>query len=586
VRIRDLLRALAAVAAVSASPALPRWSGAPGTTAGAQVDEARPAAAPAGAAGAVRPEPSAPSQTGGRQAEPPLSAFERVRYLMDASSSMRARFGAGTRMRAASEMLLALESELDRDATRPAPDLWTFGASRHRLDADCSDVERRGWPTGGAAQAVGGLAPRGVSPLVEALERMRSTGAGREAWIVFTDGSDGCGRDPCEWAARALAAPSRPRLYVVGLGLTPADAGELRCLTAASSGYLLEFGPETGWEASVRRLAAVIRNRGTLRLELPGPVAPGVSVSGRVLRAGAVEPVRIVRSGRDEELPGGMYRVVVETVPATTFERVLVVPGGEHVLRLRDVGALRVRVLNGENRDVAATVNLLPLGGDAADEHVLPAGATAAVRAGRYLVTAETGDAGVVLRREVEVARGALRTLSAGGTGFLQSRAPGLAAVPAVPVELHDAAAPHVGPTTVYPWDAAVPVPAGAYRVRVGTLPPYVQEELAVAAAETTELAVPALGLLRVEVRDARGRPFAAPVSLVRPASEAPPDGEALPPAILGTFLPGAAQAVLAGTYDLVVATEPEIVERGVRVPSGAERVVSLTLPPGGGGIR
>jgi hypothetical protein len=439
-------------------------------------------------------------------------------------------------------------------------------------------VERRGWPAGGAEEALGGLAPRGVSPLVHALERMGDDAAGGEAWVVFTDGSDGCGRDPCAWAERALAGPDRPRLYVVGLGLDPADAEELRCLTRTSSGVLLEVASGSDWDAPVRRLAAVIRNRGTLRLELPPGVPPSVSVSARVFRAGAADAGRIVRRGRDEELPGGMYRVVVETVPATTVDRVLVVPGGEHVVRLGEVGALRVRILDSDNREVPASVRLLPLDVGAADEHVIPAGTTAAVRAGRYLATAAVGDS-VVLRREVEIARGTLHTLSAGGTGFLRSRAPGLAAVPSVPVELHESEA-HAGtPRTIHPWEAAVALPAGSYRVRVGTLPPYVREDLAVAAAETTDLSVPGLGLLRVDVRDTQGRPFVAPVSLLRPASEPPPDGEALPPAVLGTFLPGAAQAVLAGTYDLVVATLPEIVVRGVRVPSGVERVVSLTVP-------
>ena len=531
--------------------------------------------------------PQAAAQTPGPAAEP--AAFERVRYLVDASGSMRARFGAGTRLRAASEMLLALERELDRGGTRPEPDLWTFGASSHRLERDCRDVERRGWPPGGAAEAVGALVPTGLSPLVLALDRMRAArdaspptaagGAAREAWVVFTDGSDGCGRDPCEWAAHALAAPDRPRLYVVGLGLSPDHADELRCLADAASGYLLEIEPGAGGEAPIRRLASVIRNRGTLRLELPPGLPANVSVNGRVFRTGAGEPLRTVRSGRDEELPGGMYRVVAETVPATTFDRVLVLPGGDHVLRLRDVGALLVRVLGDDNGEVPARVGLLPLGGDTVDEHVVPGGTAAAVRAGRYRVTAETGDSTVVLRREVEVERGTLHTMSAGGTGFLQSRASGLAAFPRVPVELVEHASAAAAPTTVFPWDAAVPLPAGGYRVRVGTLPPYVQEELAIAAAETTRLSVPGLGLLRVDVRDADGRPVVASVSLLRPGGGAPPDGEALPPAVLGTFLPGVPQAVLAGTYDILLGTRPEIVERGIRVTAGGERTVSVIVP-------
>ena len=49
---------------------------------------------------------------------------------------------------------------------------------------------------------------------------------------------------------------------------------------------------------------------------------------------------------------------------------------------------------------------------------------------------------------------------------------------------------------------------------------------------------------------------------------------------LLGTFFSGERQAVLAGTYDLLVETEPSRIERGVRVQPGGARVLNLTMPP------
>ena len=110
----------------------------------------------------------------------------------------------------------------------------------------------------------------------------------------------------------------------MGLALTPDDERSLRCLTDVSSGYLLNLGDEEPWEPALVRLAAAIRNVGTLRVDMNIAGLTKSQVQGRIYRAGSAEPVRVIRTGVAEELASGMYRLVLETLPPLTLDRLLV----------------------------------------------------------------------------------------------------------------------------------------------------------------------------------------------------------------------------------------------------------------------
>lgn len=526
------------------------------------------------------PAPARPIQ--GPGAEP---AFERIHYVIDASGSMRARFGEGTKLDAVRTMVLRLDQQLTAASRPPEAALWAYGARTHRLERDCRDVELVARGEGGVLErALARLAPRGVSPMVAALEAVLESGfrPAREAWVLFTDGEDTCGRDPCEWAARTLARPSRPRIYVIGLGLAPEDARRLACLTEPGSGYVLDLRSGTGWESRLARLAAVIQNRGTLRLEVAAragraALTPAPEPVGRVFRVGSTEPFDTIRAGHVQELPGGMYRVVVETVPPTTFERVLVLPGEERILTLENLARLEVRAYSAANEPVAAGATLVAED-DGTEELYLPSWRPAHVRAGRYRLTVEIGDS-MALRGRLDLAPGSSRTVTLGGTGFVRARTPEIPDLTGVDVELQSYTSGRTTP--VRPWERAVAVPAGEYRAVVRSLPVYVEEGLSVAPAETTAIVVTGLGTLTVDLRDGGGRPLSVPVTLLRPeiAETETGEGESPSGAVIGTFLSGVTQAVAAGIYDILLETLPSRVERGVRVEAGSERVLTLVAP-------
>jgi hypothetical protein len=264
----------------------------------------------------------------------------------------------------------------------------------------------------------------------------------------------------------------------------------------------------------------------------------------------------------------------VETLPPTVFDRVLILPGGELTLAIDDVGRLLVRALSPDNQPVPAYATLSPDGADG--EHYFPAGRPVYVRAGGYRLAVEVGDS-VALRRAFEVAPGELRTVSVGGTGFVRARAPGLPRLAGIEVELQEYASG--SSSALLPWRTSVPVPAGEYRAVVRSLPVYVQERFLVAPAETSTLVLPGLGTLQVDLSDSAGRPLSVLVTLLRPEGMAAGAGEPAPGAVIGTFVSGVKQAVLTGTYDLLLETVPSRLERGIRVQPGVERVVSIAIP-------
>jgi hypothetical protein len=499
---------------------------------------------------------------------------------------MRARFGSTSKFDAARDMLLALDRRISQSPL-PAPALWTYGSRSHRLLRDCRDVQLAAPERDGLERALHPLAPKGLSPLIAALESVlgASPGPQSEAWVVFTDGTDNCGRDACEWSGR-LAAPSRrPRIYVVGLALTGEDARALRCLSEATSGLLVNLRPEESWEPQMRRLAAILQNLGILRIETA--LAPGeaAELQGRVYLENADAPLRAIRVERDEELPAGTYKITLETLPTLTFQHVQVHPGGRRTLVAFDLGRLVVRALSPANAPVPAYALLTPLGAadgtDAADagpesaEAYVAAGRPMFLRAGAYRLAVEVEDS-LALQETIDLQPGELRVLTVGGTGFLRAEATGFPELGEVEVQLQDYVSGRS--SDFFPWKQALPVPAGKYRAVVRSLPLYVHENLTFAPAETTVLALRGLGMLRVDLRDSGGRPLSVPVTLIRPGSGPPESGESSP-AILGTFVSGVKQAVLAGTYDLLLETVPSLVERGVRIRQGTARVLTLALP-------
>ena len=274
--------------------------------------------------------------------QPPAVPADRIEVVLDASADMRQPIGDVARIDLARQFLAALRSGL---APAPAPALRVYGGSSPRARRDCSDTRllvEPGSPPGRWSEALAAIQPQGISPLGAALRQAAADSV--TAYVLVTDGGDDCRADPCTvWKETIGGGPNRrSRLHVVGLDPQPASLEELRCLSRSGSGSLTVIDAPEEAAAAGQRLALVLRNEGLVE------VRATLGLGGDRLPL----PVRVVRPLRDEmvaafaaraprAVPAGVYRVVVESVPPLTFERVMVLPGETTTLEATALGRLR-----------------------------------------------------------------------------------------------------------------------------------------------------------------------------------------------------------------------------------------------------
>lgn len=487
-----------------------------------------------------------------------------IEIVLDASGSMRSRYGNSDRMTVAREFVRVLRSELVRDGDGPELTLRVYGASRHRLRRDCTDTQRlipepaspERW-----AEALEAIRPMGVSPLAYALERTVLDSV--PTVVLVTDGIGNCGGGACElWRRVTAVGNRRARLHVVAIDPEPDDIDGLRCLSREGSGafvYLIE--PEAP-EPVARRLAMVLKNRGLVDVRL--------SIGGK---ARHVAPVRLVRpltgevvagftSRSPREVPAGVYTAIVETAPRITVPRVMVLPGDTVRIEREDLGRLTVDLRPGRGRPVRAPVSVRQADGGAELRYFLT-GDTTVLLAGRYDVRVELPDS-MVVRRDVEVLSGETTRVVIGGerAGTLRILAPEFQTVPPTPALLY-----HGGRVDTLFVGRSDSLPPGRYRLVVRTIPPYVREDVRVEPGRATTVTLPETGILGVELGGPSGPLRGVPVEIREPMT-----GE-----VYGTVPSGARRMTMPGTFRLEIASAPPEVVEEVTVGPGEERIVRRT---------
>ncbi|MCK6685494.1 MAG: VWA domain-containing protein [Thermoanaerobaculia bacterium] len=169
--------------------------------------------------------------------ERPPGAGKRVVFILDASGSMKAKLGAGTRITAAKDVMMQLIRDL--------PSAVEFGvlAYGHRRKDDCADIEEiipLGQPSKDAAiLAVQKLSAAGKTPITASVRlaaQRLGPGGGPGAIILVSDGEETCADDPCG-AVRDLKREGIAfTLHAVGFGVTQKEARQLECLAKEGGG--------------------------------------------------------------------------------------------------------------------------------------------------------------------------------------------------------------------------------------------------------------------------------------------------------------------------------------------------------------
>ncbi|MCC6132446.1 MAG: VWA domain-containing protein [Acidobacteria bacterium] len=175
--------------------------------------------------------------SGASQGETPPGAGKRVVFILDASGSMKAKLGAGTRITAAKDVMTQLIRDLSSGVE--------FGvlAYGHRRKDDCADIEEiipLGQPSKNAAiLAVQKLAAAGKTPITASVRlaaQRLGPGGGPGAIILVSDGEETCADDPCAAVRDLKRGGIAFTLHAVGFGVTQKEARQLECLAKEGGG--------------------------------------------------------------------------------------------------------------------------------------------------------------------------------------------------------------------------------------------------------------------------------------------------------------------------------------------------------------
>jgi hypothetical protein len=253
----------------------------------------------------------------------------------------------------------------------------------------------------------------------------------------------------------------------------------------------------------------------------------------------------------------------------------MVLPGETAMLEASGLGRLRVELLDDRGGRVRAPVSIRSSDGRRELRYGVT-GDDAVMRAGTYDVSVDLGDS-VVEQGDIVVSAGRTTRIAFGGGGTLLVLSPEFESPPPTRV-----LASRSGVVDTLRVGVPHPLPGGAYRLIVETLPVYVTENVAVRGESQTVVTLPETGVLGVTLGGVDGE-----VSGVRVEVREVLTGETY-----GTIRSGDRRLVMPGRYDLRARTVPPANFPAVDVTAGQERIVrrdglsgiEVAAPPGDAG--
>lgn len=212
--------------------------------------------------GAGQPQPEGTAAVPG---EAPVGQ-NHFALVLDASGSMAAASGNGTRMSEAKAALDSFVEELPEGAT---VSVRVYGHEGSNSDADrvascaSSELLYQGAADAPAMTAgIAGVEPVGWTPLARAISESAADipGATSDAIVyVVTDGIETCDGDPVAAAQELSATGVEPIVNVIGFKTGDADHGALRAIAEAGGGDFTPVGSGTEledyWQEEHRRMA-------------------------------------------------------------------------------------------------------------------------------------------------------------------------------------------------------------------------------------------------------------------------------------------------------------------------------------------
>ena len=193
--------------------------------------------------------------------------------------------------------------------------------------------------------AVGKIEPLGMTPLFKSV-KMASDDLrnyeGPKNIVVFTDGEDTCGGDPCKLGAEIKNNPSlKLKIFVVAIGFKPED-DQLKKISCLGDTQVANSENEL-FEAMGNISQQINKDHINLKVISPDPTAT-VHVYNEI--NGQFQYFRSFTATWGATLPPGKYQAVVALNPLYKFETFNITPKNLVTLKVNGEGTVNVQFLN------------------------------------------------------------------------------------------------------------------------------------------------------------------------------------------------------------------------------------------------
>lgn len=247
---------------------------------------------------------------------------ERLILILDASGSMWGQIDGENKIVIARRVLKVLLSKLDEQAN---VGLVAYG---HRREKDCEDIELvtplSPLDRAAFAKQIDAINPRGKTPITQAIGKALdavSPDQGATTIVLFSDGLETCGGDPCQAVTQAKADGIDFVMHIIGFDVSKEDVSQLECAAQAGGGlYLSAENAAELASAFERAVAPVAVSDAFLSVKA---VANGELIDARV---------SVTRSGSDEEIAAGRTYTASATNP-----RLLPLTAGDYDVEVQAV---------------------------------------------------------------------------------------------------------------------------------------------------------------------------------------------------------------------------------------------------------
>ena len=296
----------------------------------------------------------------------------RLLLILDASGSMWGQIGGENKIVIARRVMKNLVNKLGAETNLG---LVAYG---HRREKDCEDIEiitpLAALNKTALAQQIDGLNPKGMTPITGAIRKAFEAvpvGAGATTIVLFSDGLETCGGDPCQIVSKAKATGSNFVMHVIGFDVGKENVAQLECAAQAGGGLYLSAENADELAAAFERAVApadpsnaflsikAVANNELIDVRV-GVLQPGTRnevAIGRTYTAASTNP-------RLLPVVAGEYDIEVRAInfkgdATQRFPRVKIAPG-DTAKKVVDfgVGELAVKVTrNGKLSD--ATINVV-----------------------------------------------------------------------------------------------------------------------------------------------------------------------------------------------------------------------------------